>query len=40
MSTVNHYVTIMAASCSAIIGVSYGAMTLLIRDKALECQTF
>ena len=33
--TVTYYVTIMTASCSAIIGVSYGTIIVLIHDIAL-----
>ena len=32
VAKVTYYVTIMAASCSAIISVSYGTITLLLRD--------
>ena len=32
VAKVIYYVTIMAASCSAIISVSYGTITLMLRD--------
>ena len=35
VATVTFDVTIMTASCSAIIGVSYSTITMLIRDTAL-----
>ena len=40
VAMVTCYATTMPASCSAIIGVSQGTVTLLLRDKALSCQSF
>ena len=35
VATVTYYVTVMITSCPEIIGVSFGTITSLIRDKAL-----
>ena len=35
VAMVTRYITKMTASCSAIIDVSHGTITLLLRDKVL-----
>ena len=36
MSKVTYYMTIMITSCLEIIGVSYGTITLLLRETVLK----
>ena len=40
VAAVTYYVTITTASCSAIIDVSYGTITLLLRDTVCSANIY